>query len=178
MNIFLELTNPNTLPGAIFYGVLFLGLAMFLSILIRRAARQVEQHLSDITGVHFGSVLLQGLTYIIGALLYAHLIPELRALATTLLAGISVTSVVIGLAAQQTLGNLIAGLSLVLYRPIRIGDTVQINSPKGLISAKVESIALGFTILSFEKNAELIVPNTIMMNSILIRVNEAKSPSK
>ena len=41
-------------------------------------------------------------------ILYAHLIPVLRSVGTALLAGASVASVVIGLAAQSTLGNLIA----------------------------------------------------------------------
>lgn len=86
-----------------------------------------------------------------------------------MLAGISVTSIIVGLAAQQTLSNLIAGFSLVLYRPIRIGDKIQINSPKGIITARVEGINLGFTSLLSEDDNEIIVPNTIMMTSTIIR---------
>jgi small-conductance mechanosensitive channel len=102
--------------------------------------------------------------------LYAHLVPELRALGTALLAEVSVVSVVFGLAAQNTLGNLIAGLSLVLYRPVRVGDTVQLNSPKGMITATVETVSLGYTVLrDMEMNA-VIVPNSVMVNSIVIRL--------
>lgn len=176
MNILVDFVNPATIAGAIFYGIVFLCLAVILSTLIHRTAQRIEQHLSDKTGVHFASVLMQALAYFSAFLLYSNLIPALRALATALLAGISVTSVIIGLAAQQTLGNLIAGVSLVLYRPVRIGDTIQVASPKGVISGQVESIALGFTILSVEDGNELIVPNTVMMTSTLIRVKKTSAP--
>jgi len=78
-------------------------------MLIRAGARRVGQHLSDVTALQFVSAFAQLLTYLIGFVLYAHLIPELRALGTALLAGVSAVSVVVGLAAQNKLGNLIAG---------------------------------------------------------------------
>ena len=71
---------------------------------------------------------------------YAHLVPELRAIGTALLAGAGVVSIVAGLAAQNALGNLVAGLSLVLYRPIQMGDTVQLSAPSGVVTARVERI--------------------------------------
>ena len=126
-----DLLDPKSLIGALFYGVVFFGLATGLAVIIRRTARRVEPRLSDVTGFRFVSAFAQLLSYLVGFILYAHLIPELRALGTALLAGASVVSIVVGLAAQNTLGNLVAGLSLVLYRPIRVGDNVQMNSPSG-----------------------------------------------
>src|SRR3954449_6777145 len=41
--------------------------------------------------------------------------------------GASITAVVVGLAAQQTLGNLIAGLVLITVRPFRVGDRVRLQ---------------------------------------------------
>jgi small-conductance mechanosensitive channel len=79
-------------------------------------------------------------------------------------------SVVVGLAAQNTLGNLIAGFSLVLYRQVRVGDTIRLASPLGVISATVESISLGFTVLRDDSKHEVIVPNNVMMSSTIIRV--------
>lgn len=74
-----------------------------------------------------------------------------------------------GLAAQNTLGNLIAGLSLVLYRPISVGDNVQLNTPKGLVTATVELISLGYTVLRDDDQDQILVPNSIMMSSVVIR---------
>lgn len=79
-------------------------------------------------------------------------------------------SVVLGLAAQNTLGNLVAGLSLVLYRPIKIGDSVQLTTPKGLVTATVELLTLGYTILRDDDQHQILVPNSVMMSSVVIRL--------
>ena len=87
---------------------------------------------------------------------------------------------VVGLAAQNTLGNLIAGFSLVLYRPIRVGDRVQLTTPLGLTTATVERVSLGNTILRDAEGREIVVPNSVMNSNIVIRlgVKNDRSQSK
>lgn len=70
-----------------------------------------------------------------------------RALGISLLTGVIVASVVIGLAAQNTLGNLIAGVSLLLYRQFQLGDVAQVTAPTGLETGTVERLTLGYTTL-------------------------------
>jgi small-conductance mechanosensitive channel len=53
---------------------------------------------------------------------------------------------------------------------VRVGDTIRLNSPLGVISARVETITLGFTVLLDDEKHEVIVPNNIMMTSTIIRV--------
>lgn len=53
---------------------------------------------------------------------------------------------------------------------------MQLNSPKGLIKAVVENINLGFTVLRDKENQEVIVPNSVMMGSIVIRVKRTEIP--
>ena len=168
------LFDPRNWLGATLLAVLFLALASLVVVLIRSASRRVGKHLSDVTALQFVSALAQTGTYLIAFVLYAHLIPELRALGTALLAGVSVVSVVVGMAAQSTLGNLIAGFSLVLYRELRVGDSICIDSPKGVVTARVELISLGFTILRDAQQQEVIVPNSTMMNSTVVRVSRAE----
>ncbi len=74
--------------------------------------------------------------------------PSLRSLETALLTGASVASIVVGLAAQNTLGSLIAGVSLLLYRPFEVGDRAQIAAPTGVETGVVERLTLGYTILA------------------------------
>jgi len=169
-----DLLDPKSLIGALFYGIIFVGLATVMAAVIRRSARRIEPRLTDVTGIRFVSAFAQVLVYLVGFILYAHLVPELRALGTALLAGVSVVSIVIGLAAQNTLGNLVAGLSLVLYRPIRVGDNVQLNSPKGLITATVALVSLGFTVLHDAEENEVIIPNSVMVSSVVIRLGQTK----
>ncbi len=166
----LEMLDPTHVVGAVVWAAAFLIIALVLAAAVRRFGHYLESRLSDVTGLRFASAFAQVLVYLACFLLYAHLIPKLRALGTALLAGVSVVSVVLGLAAQSTLGNLIAGVTLVLYRPVRVGDRVQLNSPKGLITAIVERVSLGYTVLRDSESSEVIVPNSVMAGSIVIRL--------
>ncbi len=172
-----DLIDPTHLIGAAVWGAIFLGISMLLSAALRKFERRIESRLSDVTGLRFASAFAQVFAYLGCFLLYAHLIPQLRALGTALLAGVSVVSVVLGFAAQNTLGNLVAGVSLVLYRPFRVGDIVQLNSPKGVITATVEQVSLGYTLLRGAENSEVIVPNSLMSSSIVIRIGKAITSS-
>lgn len=174
-SILQDLLKPTTLVGAVFLGALFILVTTTIVVFIRRFVRHIEARLSDVTALRFLSTLAQALTFVVTFVLYAHLIPELRALGTALLAGVSVVSIVVGLAAQNTLGNLVAGFSLVLYRPFHVGDTIQLNTPKGLISAKVQLISLGYTVLLDEEKHEVIVPNSVMMGTTVIRFGHRAS---
>ena len=71
-----DFMNPRSVIGAGFYGVVFLGLAVFLSALIRRTARRLEPRLSDVTGLRFVSAFARMIIYLIAFILYAHLVPE------------------------------------------------------------------------------------------------------
>ncbi|HRE25756.1 MAG TPA: mechanosensitive ion channel family protein [Anaerolineales bacterium] len=164
-----DLVNPATLLGAVFYGVLFALGAILLGLAIRAFARGLELRLSDVTGVRFFGSFAQALVYLTAFVLYAHVVPDLRTLGTALLAGVSVVSVVVGFAAQQTLGNLVAGLALVFYRPFRIGDVLELNTPHGLATARVETVSLGYTVLRDGQGHEIIVPNSVMTSSVVVR---------
>jgi small-conductance mechanosensitive channel len=84
-------------------------------------------------------------------------------------------SIVLGLAAQNTLGNLIAGFSLVLYHPFHVGDVVLLNTPKGLTTGTVEALSLGNTQLRDTEGAEIIVPNSVMASSVLVRMGRKEA---
>lgn len=99
----------------------------------------------------------------------------MQAIATALLAGVSIISVVVGVAAQGTLGNLVAGFSLVLSRTIRVGEVIRLSVPGGPISAKVQVISLSYTILVDDENHDVIVPNSVIMSSAVTRVERAQS---
>src|SRR5262249_54928238 len=123
-------------------------------------------------GIQFLTQLSQALVYISSLVLYAHLVPVLRQVGTALLTGVSIASVVIGLAAQNTLGNVIAGFSLLLYRPFRIGDRLQVASPSGLATGTVESLSLGYTMIRTEDGRKVIVPNSTMATQVTVNLNE------
>jgi len=82
-----------------------------------------------------------------------------------------VASVVIGLAAQSTLGNLVAGVSITLYRPFRLGDTLQVVAPTGTEIGVVELISLGYTTLRAPAGHLIILPNSVAASRVTINLN-------
>lgn len=169
--------DPKNLAGALFYAVIFLIIALMAGRLARLLARRSAQHLSDVTALNFVVQFLQVVIFLIALILYAHLIPALRAIGTALLTGVSVASVVVGLAAQNTLGNLIAGFSLLLYRPFHVGDQIQLATPRGVAIGTVTALSLGYTVLTDPDNHEIIVPNSVMVSQVIIRLaHEHRQP--
>ena len=167
-----DIFNPTTSLGAIFYGIVFLFLAILAGRTLRLGANQMlkrdSRALVDRTAVHFLTQLAQITVYLLALIFYAHLIPTLRSLGTAMLTGVSVVSVIIGLAAQNTLSNLIAGISLLLYRPFQVGDRVQVTVPTGLEIGTVESLTLGYTVLQTFDNRRIVVPNRVMATQVTI----------
>jgi small-conductance mechanosensitive channel len=82
-------------------------------------------------------------------------IPQVRAVATGILASSAVIGIVVGFAAQKTIGNFIAGLLIAFSQPIRLGDHVEIDGQMGV----VEEIGLTYTFIRVEDNDRLVIPN-------------------
>jgi small conductance mechanosensitive channel len=75
------------------------------------------------------------------------------------------TAVILGLAAQQTLGNLIAGTVLLSAGPFRVGDRVRLQGGPlaGQLEGVVSSLGLMYTTLATE-NGSVLVPNSVVLN--------------
>jgi small conductance mechanosensitive channel len=102
--------------------------------------------------------------FVFMGLFYASLVPGLRALVGTLMAGAGITALVVGFAAKSTLANLVSGLSLAIYRPFRIGDKVTMEEEYGT----VEDITLRHTIIRTWENKMLVIPNEKVDNLSVI----------
>jgi small conductance mechanosensitive channel len=164
--------SPGSWLGALVYLLVFVLAATVLSRLLRSAvhvAMSRRGHL-DRTTVAFVQQFGSALIWVGLLILYAHLIPVLRAMGTALLAGASIASVVIGLAAQSTLGNLVAGLSITLYRPFKLGDTLQVTAPTGTESGTVEQISLGYTTLVTADQRRVVLPNSVAASQVTLNI--------
>jgi small-conductance mechanosensitive channel len=169
----LSYISPDTLIGALAYLVIFVAVAMVLSRLLRSAvhAAMTRSGHIDRTSLSFLQQMATALIWVLVIILYAHLIPVLHSMGTALLAGASVASVVIGLAAQSTLGNLVAGVSITIYRPFRLGDTLQVGAPTGTEVGVVEMISLGYTTLRAPAGHLIVVPNSVAASQVTINLN-------
>jgi small-conductance mechanosensitive channel len=174
----LHYLKPDTPWGALGYLVLFMILAWALARALRVAvnASMVRKGHIDRTTISFLQQLGTALIWVVAVILYAHLIPALRSMGTALLAGASVASVVIGLAAQSTLGNLVAGIAITIYRPFRLGDTLQVAAPAGPDIGVVELISLGYTTLRAADGHIITVPNAVAASSVTVNLTNSYSP--
>jgi small conductance mechanosensitive channel len=88
----------------------------------------------------------------------------------------AIVAVVFGLAAQQTLGNLIAGVVLISARPFKVGDRVRLQS--GALAGELEGVvsALGLLYTTFARGEDsIMVPNNIVLNSAVVPLREPSS---
>jgi small-conductance mechanosensitive channel len=81
---------------------------------------------------------------------------RVRQLGAALLASAGIAGIVVGLAAQKTLGNLIAGLQIAITQPVRIDDIVVVEGEWG----HVEEITLTYVVIKTLDLRRLIVPIT------------------
>jgi small-conductance mechanosensitive channel len=106
----------------------------------------------------------------LGALAVAGI--SLQALAV----GGAFTAVVLGLAAQQTLGNLIAGMVLLSARPFRLGERVRLQAGAvgGTTEGIVSSLGLLYTTLSRGED-RILIPNNVVLSAVVVPVREPES---
>ncbi len=168
----MEFLDPSTLQGALFYafvvGVSSFILARVARYFIRRLIHREKKIGIDQTAIAFISQFTQVAIIIFAAVLYFHLIPSLRTFGTAILATAGFASIVVGLAAQNTLGNIISGISLLMYRPIRVGDRVKVYASAGDETGVVDTIGLGYTILMMPNDEKIVVPNSVLASTIVV----------
>jgi len=103
-------------------------------------------------------------------------IKPLQKLGVGLLASSGVAAVVIGLAAQQTLGNVFSGISISTSKPFHVGDFIEILNTTPPISGIVKDIGLRHTTILEGSNKRIEIPNSVLDKEI-VRVAHAHNPS-
>jgi small conductance mechanosensitive channel len=96
--------------------------------------------------------------------------------AGSLIAGGAFTAVVLGLAAQQTLGNLFAGMVLISARPFRVGERIRLQAGAlgGVLEGVVSSLGLLYTTLARGED-RIMIPNTGVLAAVVVPVREPSS---
>nr|WP_319248969.1 mechanosensitive ion channel family protein [uncultured Celeribacter sp.] len=82
---------------------------------------------------------------------------------TSIVAVLGAAGLAVGLALQGTLSNVAAGVMIILFRPIKIGDFVEVAGKMG----SVKDITLNFTELADLSNVQVIVPNSQVWGDII-----------
>src|SRR5688500_10954252 len=94
----------------------------------------------------------------------------------TVAVGGALAAVVVGLAAQQTLGNVFAGIVLIAVRPFKVGDRVRLQA--GGLAGQVEGVvaSLGLLYTTFAQGQDsIMVPNNVVLSAAVVPLREPAS---
>jgi small-conductance mechanosensitive channel len=88
---------------------------------------------------------------------------ELKRLAAGVLASTAVLGLIVGFAAQHTIGNLVAGVQIAVSQPFRIGDRITFEENEG----RVTDITLSYTYIDPGDGSHFVIPNQLLVEGIV-----------
>ncbi|MBU1274760.1 MAG: mechanosensitive ion channel [Proteobacteria bacterium] len=150
--------------GAVIILVLGLLAAKTLTKIFRKVLRRAKV---DETLVSFGGNMLQ---FVMIMLVIIAALSRLGFQTSSLIAMMGAAALAVGLSLQSNLSNLAAGVLILIFRPFRLGEMVEMGGVLG----KVEEITIMVTKLRMVDGKLAIMPNTKAFNDKLINFTAAK----
>lgn len=141
-------------------------LILFVGFSIAGWVKRRIQNLSDRSAridKTVGSFLANLARYAILALTVIFILQSFGFQTTSLVALVGAAGLAIGLALQGVLGGIAAGVMLVIFRPLKVGDFVEVNGVLGT----VKDISIFTTEIATVSNVQVIVPNTEIWNNTI-----------
>jgi small conductance mechanosensitive channel len=160
------LTSVGNFAVNLLIAAVILVLTLWASGWAARAVRRGIAHLTrnsgaDTTLQSFVSSLTRWAVIIIGV---TAVLQQLGVRETSILAVLGAASLAVGLAIQGALSNVAAGVMILILRPYRVGDVVEVNGRSGT----VKSLDLFATLLSDADNLDVFVPNSKVFGDVII----------
>ena len=147
-------------------------------ITVRTAANRVFRLLVPVVGSSHAS-LVRALLTLVGVV-FAGLVALglLGVPVSQVLVGGAVTGIVLGIAAQQSLANIFAGLMLLVAQPFRIGDSVTIiaGALGGEQRGRVRAVGFTYVLLERDDGRTMRLPNAGVLGAAVI-VGHEDAPS-
>jgi small conductance mechanosensitive channel len=141
--------------------VLTVWASRWASGLVRRALGRFSRTRDDATLQGFGASLARWAVIIVGLIA---VLTRLGVETTSVIAVLGAASLAIGLAMQGTLSNVAAGVMLLIFRPYRVGDFVEIAGKQGV----VKHLDLFTTELATLDNVKLTAPNAKIFGDFIL----------
>jgi small-conductance mechanosensitive channel len=107
--------------------------------------------------------LLFALIIVILAMIALSPFTDLKRLATGILASSAVIALIVGFAAQHTIGNLVAGVQIGISQPYKIGDQISFEETSG----RVTDITLSYTYVDPGDGSSVVIPNQMLLEGIV-----------
>jgi small-conductance mechanosensitive channel len=91
-------------------------------------------------------------------------VPYLEKLSSAIFAGAGITAMIIGFASQKALSNIISGIFILMFKPFRVNDTIELNSET---KGRVEEVTLRHTVIKDYENRRIIIPNGVISEATI-----------
>lgn len=121
---------------------------------------KTTEHKVDVTSFVFLKHMIVAIVYFFGFGWALLSLPITNTFAHSLLAGAGASTLILGFASQQLFNNLISGIFLVINRPFKIGDIIEVKDCRG----KVLEISLNATVIQNEDGDKIIFPSSLILN--------------
>lgn len=149
--------------------VVAISLERALRYFIGRFASRSAQLLNvDKTRYVFFKHVVTAVIYILAAILIIYSIPRFRTIAVSLFAGAGIIAAIIGFASQAAFSNIISGVFMVISRPFKVGDTIEVGTN---LRGVVEDITLRHTVIRNYENKRIVIPNSKISGETIINFN-------
>lgn len=136
---------------------------LIVNHIFNRAERRKVSFMDTTTRRYFERIV-KFIVYVIAISSILVLIPGMEKLGTSLLTSAGILAAAIGLASQDALSNFIGGLFIIISKPFRVGDFIQVAPD---VAGTVKEITLRHTVIVNTENRTIFVPNsTINSNTI------------
>ena len=142
------------------------GLARILRFSLDRSVKAASETLRvDPTQYNFIKNALSFVIYVSAIIIIFYSIPTLKDYGLTLFASAGVLAAIVGFASQSAFSNIVSGIFIVIFKPFRVGDLVNIGN---LHTGEIEDITLRHTVIRNFENRRVVIPNTIISNETII----------
>ncbi|MCG8390588.1 MAG: mechanosensitive ion channel family protein [Cytophagales bacterium] len=142
------------------------GSTRVLRFFLDRSVKAASETLKvDPTRYNFIKNALSFVIYVSAIIIIFYSIPTLKDYGLTLFASAGVLAAIVGFASQSAFSNIISGIFIVIFKPFRVGDIVNVGN---LHTGEIEDITLRHTVIRNFENRRVVIPNTIISNETVI----------
>jgi hypothetical protein len=161
------------------WGLATLACCFFILVAIVELASKTRGFLAPRAGTGHAAVVRYSIMLIGAITTFIVLLGLLKIPVTQLLVGGAVTTIFIGIAAQQSLGNVFAGIVLLFSRPFAVGDTVVMRS--GALSGQIQGVVveIGITYVRLETgDGVMYLPNSQVLAAGVGHIRPSMPPTQ
>ena len=156
-----DLAINLTIAALIFVATLFV--ARWAASGTRRVLGRLRAFRHDQTVLSFATQVVRVVVIIIGLIA---VLQRLGVQTTSIIAVLGAASLAVGLALQGTLSNVAAGVMLLMLRPYRVGEVIDVAGATGT----VQKLDLFMTQMSNANNHKIVIPNSKVLSDVIVNL--------